>query len=200
MSTPARTADVIPAPPGIMLNPGPGVGRRYREPRTRWLPAHQKRAGLGVWAANRSHAARVRIKRWKQTRRLDPAALGEFSAAVTDLIRAWSPILPPGTVLTVPPQGASAPGPYAGESLEQAVAGALGLPFVEVLSRTEPKLWHGPHASLRQAPYVCALPDPAPPMVLVVDDLYTSGRTMRHSIEAIRATGAAAFGFAYSGC
>ena len=86
-------------------------------------------------------------------------------------------------------------------ALGQRVAEALGLPFSgEVLTRTEPKLWHGPHASLRQTPYVCALPDPAPPMVLVVDDLCTSGRTMRYSIEAIRAAGAAAFGFAYSGC
>jgi orotate phosphoribosyltransferase len=37
-------------------------------------------------------------------------------------------------------------------------------------------------------------------MVLVVDDLVTSGTTMRRSLEAIRAAGSAAFGFAYSGC
>jgi orotate phosphoribosyltransferase len=126
--------------------------------------------------------------------------MAEFAAAVAALVRAWSPILPAGTVVTVPPQGASAPGPYAAESLGQAVAAALGLPFVEVLTRTEPKRWHGPHASLRQAPFVAALPAPAPPIVLVVDDLVTSGRTMRHSIDAIRQAGAAAFGFAFSGC
>jgi predicted amidophosphoribosyltransferase len=80
------------------------------------------------------------------------------------------------------------------------LAAILGLPFAEVLARTEPKRWHGPHASLRQAPYACALPDPAPPMILVVDDLCTSGRTMRNCIEAIRQAGAPAFGFAYSGC
>ena len=86
-------------------------------------------------------------------------------------------------------------------ALGQRVAEALGLPFSgEVLTRTEPKRWHGPHSSLRQAPYVAALPDPAPLMVLIVDDLCTSGRTMRHSIEAVRTAGAAAFGFAYSGC
>ena len=80
------------------------------------------------------------------------------------------------------------------------MASALGLPFVEVLTRTEPKRWHGPHHSLRQAPFVCAPQDPAPPMILVVDDLCTSGRTMRNSIEAIRQAGVAAFGFGYSGC
>jgi orotate phosphoribosyltransferase len=36
-------------------------------------------------------------------------------------------------------------------------------------------------------------------MVLVVDDLITTGRTMRLSIEAIRAAGVAAFGFEFSG-
>jgi predicted amidophosphoribosyltransferase len=74
------------------------------------------------------------------------------------------------------------------------------VPFVETLTRTEPKRWHGPHASMRQAPYLADLPAPAPPMVLVVDDLVTSGRTMRNCIEAIRQAGAAAFGFAYRGC
>jgi adenine/guanine phosphoribosyltransferase-like PRPP-binding protein len=37
-------------------------------------------------------------------------------------------------------------------------------------------------------------------MVVIVDDLVTSGRTMRLSIEAIRAAGTAAFGFGFSGC
>jgi orotate phosphoribosyltransferase len=37
-------------------------------------------------------------------------------------------------------------------------------------------------------------------MVVVVGDLVTSGRTMRLSVEAIRAAGVAALGFAASGC
>jgi orotate phosphoribosyltransferase len=36
-------------------------------------------------------------------------------------------------------------------------------------------------------------------MVLVVDDLVTSGRTMRLSVETIRAAGVVAFGFGSSG-
>ena len=81
----------------------------------------------------------------------------------------------------------------------EAVADALGLPFAEILSRTEPKRWHGPHHALRQAPFVCTLPEPAPTMVVIVDDLVTTGRTMRLSVEAIRAAGVAAFGFGFSG-
>jgi hypothetical protein len=165
--------------------------RRYREPRTRWLPAHQKRAGLGVWAAVKSWQARNAVKRWKRSQPLDPAPLAEFATAVSALVRAWSPILPPGTLLTVPPQGASAPGPYA--------ALAFGYRVAEVLTQTEPKRWHGPHSSLRQAPFLCSLPESLPTMVLVLDNLCTSGRTMRHSIEAIRACGVMAFGFAVSG-
>jgi orotate phosphoribosyltransferase len=36
-------------------------------------------------------------------------------------------------------------------------------------------------------------------MTIVVDDLVTTGRTMRLSIEAIQAAGVAAFGIAFSG-
>jgi orotate phosphoribosyltransferase len=118
---------------------------------------------------------------------------------VADLVRSWSPVLPSGTILTVPPQGASAPGPYAARELGQAVADALGMPFAETLARTAPKRWHGPHHALRQAPFVCTLPAPPPTMVAIVDDLVTSGRIMRLSIEAIRAAGVAAFGFGFTG-
>jgi hypothetical protein len=147
---------------------------------------------LGVWAANRAESDREAIQRWKRSAPFDLAELAEFAVAVVGLIQAWSPILPRGTVLDDPPQGASAPGPYAAE--------ALGLPFAEVLTRTEPKRWHGPHEALRQAPFACALPDPPPSATLVIDDLIPSGTTMRLSIEAIRTGGVAAFGFAFSGC
>jgi predicted amidophosphoribosyltransferase len=69
-----------------------------------------------------------------------------------------------------------------------------------MLSRTDVQHWPGPHSSLRQAPFACPLPDPSPTIVLVIDDLITSGRTMRLAVEAIRAAGVAAFGFAFSGC
>ena len=72
-------------------------------------------------------------------------------------------------------------------ALGQRVAEALGLPFSgEVLALPQFR-WRPCHSEPKQS-------------ILVVDDLCTSGRTMRHSIEAIRAAGAAAFGFAFSGC
>ena len=53
---------------------------------------------------------------------------------------------------------------------------------------------------MRLAPDVAALPDPAPPLVSIVDDLCTVGQTMRNSIVVIRTSGVVAFGFAASGC
>src|SRR5262249_53985422 len=75
-------------------------------------------------------------------------------------------------------------------ALGQRVAEALGLPFsAEVLSRTEPKPSHGPHSRLRLAQWGAAVPHPTPPLVFGVDDLCTSGRTMRLSLETIRLAG-----------
>jgi hypothetical protein len=132
-------------------------------------------------------------------RPFDPAALDAFATALLGLIRAWLPVLPPGTLVTVPPQGASFPGPYAAVQLGVRVAELLALPFGTILTRTDVKRWHGVHHSLQQAPFVAALPEPAPVMILVVDDLVTTGATMRRSLEAIRAAGVAAFGFGFSG-
>jgi adenine/guanine phosphoribosyltransferase-like PRPP-binding protein len=172
---------------------------RRAEPSSRWRPVHQARAGLGVWCAGRSERDRAAIKRWKRTHPLNVDDLAEFAAAVADLVRAWSPVLPRGTVVTTPPQGASLGLPYAAEALGRCVSLNLGLPFIEALSRTEAKRWHGPHASLRQSPFVCRLPEPAPIMVIVVDDLLTTGATMSRALDAIRSAGVAAFGFGFSG-
>jgi hypothetical protein len=65
--------------------------------------------------------------------------LAEFSAGLVGLIRAWSPVLPPMTLVSAPPQGASAPGPHAAAALGRRVAEALGLRFVEALGRTDEK-------------------------------------------------------------
>jgi hypothetical protein len=175
-------------------------GRAAPRPR-HYKFTHQKRAGLGVWCVNRSASDRTAIEVWKSAHPFDRGELERFASAVVGLIRAWSPVLPAGTVLTVPPQGASAPGPYAAEALGRRVAEALGLPFVPgMLRRTDRKRWHGPWHSRTQSDYRCDPPAPGTPMILVADDLATSGTTMRLSLKAIRATGTAAFGFAYSGC
>ena len=174
-------------------------GRRFREPAGRFRPAHQARSALGVWACSRSRADRAAVKAWKASPPFDEVPLAEFAAGLVRLITAWCPVLPGGYVLTTPPQGASAPGPYAAEALGRRVAEALGLEFVDTQTRTEPKLWHGVIHSLKQDDYVYRFTGPMPTMVLVVDDLATTGRTLRLSLEAIRTAGIPAFGFAFSG-
>ena len=104
-----------------MIGPAPRRFRREPEPPGRSRYSHQKRAGLGCWAATRSDRDRRAIKTWKRTAPFDPAPLAGFSAAVVELVGAWSPVLPAGAILTVPPQGALAPGPCA--------ARALGVPI-----------------------------------------------------------------------
>jgi hypothetical protein len=183
----------------MSIEPAPSRFRREPESSSRWLPTHQKRAGLGVWTVGRSHRDRYAIKSWKLAAPFDPITLAAFVTGLVGLIRAWSPVLPSGTLVTVPPPGASAPGPYAAAELGRLVAAELAVPFVEILSRADVKRWHGPHHSLRQGPFECLLPEPAPVMVLIVDDLVTSGATMRRSLEAIRNARVATFGFAFSG-
>jgi hypothetical protein len=161
-----------------MVELSPSRFRRDRESSSRWLPTHQKRAGLGVWSAGRSTQARTAIKAWKRSTPFDPAALETFATALVGLIRAWSPVLPAGTLVTVPPQGASFPGPYAAVEWSRCVNAFQALPFGGILTRTDIRRWHGVHHSLRQAPFLAALPRPPPVMILVVDDPVTTVATI----------------------
>jgi hypothetical protein len=85
----------------MSTEPSPSRFRRDREPPTRWLPAHQKRAGLGVWTAGRSAQARAAIKAWKRTAPFDPTRLAEF-AAVADPVRACVDFSPRPLAVTTP--------------------------------------------------------------------------------------------------
>jgi hypothetical protein len=126
-------------------------GRRFREPAGRFRSAHQARAALGVWACSRTRTDRSDVRAWKASLPFAEAPLADFAERLAQLIRTWCPVLPGGSLITVPPQGASAPGPYAARALGSAVAEILGVPFPEVLTRTEPKPWHGVIHALKQA-------------------------------------------------
>lgn len=177
-------------------------GRLYREPAGRFRPSHQARSALGVWACSRARADRSALMGWKSVPPYDPGQAVVFGRALADLIQRWSPVLPTGAIVTVPPAGASAARgmPYAAALIGQATADALRLRYVPTLARTDHKGRHGPWAAREQAAFrVLALPDPRPAMVLCVDDAATSGRTMRLSLEALRGAGLMAFGFVFTG-
>jgi hypothetical protein len=160
----------------------------------------QRGAGLGVLCVTTSKDARGLMIGWKLAMREDTSCTARYADALCILIREWAPVLPAGSVVTCPPQGASAGGPYFAHALAAAVAARLGVPFQTLLSRTDVKTYHHPHAALQQTPFVATFPPgPLPAAVVIVDDLITSGFTMRLSLAAIRAAGVPAFGFAFAG-
>jgi len=160
-----------------------------------------RRAGLGVTTATNSPSDRRNILRTKADPLRDADTLAAFAADVAVLIRHWLPTPPPGTVVTAPPQGASWPGEYFAESLAAETARIIGLPYLSLIARTDEKKHHHPMVALRQAPFAyrddTALPQP--PTVIVVDDIITSGTTMKNSLAALAAAGIPAYGFAYNG-
>jgi len=175
-------------------------GRPPAENPTSSRASSQKRAGLGVWAATRSTADRREIVKWKTAEVLELDQVERFAGPLAALVREWSGgVWVAGSFVAVPPQGASAPGPYAAAAVAGAVAAALGLPFRDCLIRTDSKRRHGPWASREQAPYLVTVAAEGP-LALVVDDLITSGTTLRLSLAALRGVGVAAFGFGFSGC
>jgi hypothetical protein len=180
--------------------------RVLTEPRGRYrLGHHQRSAGLGVWSCNIASELRDKIKRWKNENPLNPAETAEFSASLEELVRLWAGNTFPGRVLvTVPPRGASAFGkasewPYAAGHLAESVSDRLGFPFALTLSRTSTKRHHGIHYSLAQGAFTFRMRLERPDLILVVDDLVTTGATMRLSLAAIRGAGVPAFGFCFSG-
>ena len=62
------------------------------------------------------------------------------------------------------------------------------MPVVEILERTAAKTFHGRRALLAQTPYRVNMSVPA---AVVLDDLITTGHTMRLSLEALKAAGVA---------
>ncbi len=156
----------------------------------------QRRAGLGVLTVSRDKAARQRILAWKLSSFEDEAQTAAYADALAGLIAKAIPVRPAGTVLTIPPQGASWPGTYYARLLARRVANRLGMPLAEIIARTDEKHHHGRRASLDQEAYVSTMSVPA---AIVIDDLVTSGHTMKLSLDALRAAEIPAWGFGLNG-
>jgi hypothetical protein len=156
-----------------------------------------RRAGLGVMASRNDPASRKELIRQKLATIPSDSYPDVVAGEIVLLIQEWAPNLPPGTVVTVPPQGASWPGDYLAEKIGRSVAGQLGIPFETLLTRNDTKRHHHPMASLAQEPFTAGRTTAG--TVIVVDDLLTSGNTMKLSLAALRDAGVAAFGFAYNG-
>ena len=73
--------------------------------------------------------------------------LDSTAGQLVSLIRAWSPVIPQGWVVTAPPAGASEGGPYPAGILGREVATRLGLDFQTCLARAKAK-----HGTTRPSP------------------------------------------------
>lgn len=178
------------------------IGREpdLSEPVARSNASSQRRAGLGVWSASRAKSDRARIVGWKKSAPYDPEEAAFFATAIADVTREWCEVFTPRVFVTVPPQGASHPAPYAAAILARRVADSLGLPFFDVITRTDRKRHHGPWNALKQSPFITSGLPRGRDVAIVVDDLITSGATMRLTLQALHKEKCMAFGFAFSGC
>lgn len=172
------------------------------EPIARRKATSQKRAGLGVWASTRSVFDRSEMVKEKE---MGIGLVNDgFAYDIAELIKEWAPYLDSSIIVTSPPQGASAPGRYYAEDLAIRVAEKLDLTYVTLIERTDTKKRHGPWESRLQADYSLHrnfyVPHDPYRFIIIVDDLITSGTTMRLALKAIRDQGCMAFGFSYSGC
>jgi hypothetical protein len=156
----------------------------------------QRRAGLGVLTVSRDKATRQQILAWKANPEEDEGQTAAFADVLAALIHKALPVRPSGCVLTIPPQGASWPGMYYARLLGRRVAHRLNMPLAEIIARTDEKHHHGRRASLDQEPYAVSTTAPA---AVVIDDLITSGNTLRMSLDALRAAEIPCWGFALNG-
>jgi pyrimidine operon attenuation protein/uracil phosphoribosyltransferase len=144
----------------------------------------------------RDKANRAKIIGWKLSTLEDEGQTATYADELAALIEKAIPVRPSGCVLTIPPQGASWPGTYYARLLGRHVANRLRMPLLEIIARTDEKHHHGRRASLGQEAYVSTM---AVPAAIVIDDLITSGRTMKLALDALRAAEVPCWGFALNG-
>ncbi len=100
---------------------------------------------------------------------------------------------PPGTVVTWAPTGRARRrkrGFDQAELLARAVARRWGLPCRALLRRSPGPAQSGRSAAERHANPAFTTPRPVPATVLVIDDVATTGATLRAAARALRASGA----------
>lgn len=166
--------------------------------RTRKPGYSQRRAGLGVLAGVCDNRSRKHVMHWKTAPVVDREKCQRYADLIVEVVREWLPHPPADCIVTTPPQGASFPGPYYAETLAREVATRLSLKFKPTLKRIAAKTQHGPMASLTQGEFVIACKT-LPPAAIVIDDMITTGTTMKTSIATLAAAGVAVWGFAYAG-
>lgn len=165
---------------------------------------HVSRARQGVFAAclapsSPQDKAWETFKLWKAQPSAHPDVTAHMANEVVELVRAVLPVIGRDWIVTAPPQGKSAAigSEYAAGMLGKAVATKLDLDYVTIFKPQVNKKYHGKFESLkrRQEPFELQIVPNTP--TIVIDDLITSGTTMRRALDALARAGVVAFGFAY---
>jgi hypothetical protein len=158
---------------------------------------HYKHAGLGVFVAKRSCGVEYqRVVVWKATQ--DPIETERLADAISDVIKEWCPVFRQTWTVTNPPRGCSSGDkPHAAGLLAKQVANVLGLDYAEMLERVGERKWRGSRNATREQIFnAVKVPHD---VCLIIDDMATTGNTLRGALKALRSVGVPAFGFAYYG-
>ena len=135
----------------------------------------------------------------------DPESVGKVADMIANeligLIRSWQPVLLNDWVITTPPQGASLfktrDGVYPAGVVGKLVSCGLGLDYLTIFERQEVKRWHSTHQTFLASPFQLRIKPPS--VLLIVDDMITSGNTIRNCLDVCWEHNIPAWGFAWVG-
>ena len=157
----------------------------------------QRRAGLGVLTVTRDRQNREKMIAWKMNATgEDETETARYADALAALVEKALPVRPPGTVLTIPPQGAAGQGSTTPGCWPAGLRIGWGCHWSNS--------WSVPTASCTtggeiRLPRIRIRVNMAVPAAVVIDDLITTGKTMSLSLDALRAAETPAWGFALNG-
>ena len=159
----------------------------------------QQRGGP-IWGCFNSYELSIPdwnlLKAWKKNPEIYPSVTTRMAVDISTLLRwvLWidSPVNYHHLVISTPPQGVSKGKPYPAGFLGKEVSNILSFDYTVIFDTQDNRKYHGRMESLRKSPkeYI-AIVQPDCPCILI-DDLCTTGETLRKSRDALLSVGSIA--------